>query len=308
MSSSNTHRTSKVLYHSSKNKGIMFIVMSAFCFATMNTFVKLAGDLPSIQKSFFRNVVAIVFAFIVLKKDHLPLRWQKGNLPCLLLRSTFGTIGILCNFYAVDHLLLSDASMLSKLSPFFAIIFSFLLLKEKVSLFQGTAIVAAFIGSLFIIKPSFASAAFQPALVGICGAMGAGCAYTLVRLLSSRKEKGPFIVFFFSTFSCLATLPYLLFSYHPMSPRQLLFLVLAGLAASGGQFAVTAAYSNAPAKEISVYDYSQVVFAAIMGFFLFGQIPDALSVIGYIIICGVSILMFLYNNRKHSSVATEPAK
>ena len=281
-----------------KKRGILFIILSAFCFATMNTFVKLAGDLPSIQKSFFRNLVAILFALAVLKREHLPLRWQKGNLPYLLLRSTFGTIGILCNFYAVDHLLLSDASMLSKLSPFFAIIFSFLLLKEKVNLFQGFAIVTAFIGSLFIIKPSFASASFQPALIGICGAMGAGCAYTLVRYLSSRKEKGPFIVFFFSTFSCLVTLPYLLFSYHPMTLRQLCFLLLAGLAASGGQFAVTAAYSNAPAKEISVYDYSQVVFAAIMGFFLFGQIPDALSFIGYLIICGISIAMFLYNTGK----------
>lgn len=304
--SNKTQRATHALSYSSKNRGIMFIVMSAFCFATMNTFVKLAGDLPSIQKSFFRNLVAIVFAFIVLKKNRLPLRWQKGNLPCLLLRSAFGTIGILCNFYAVDHLLLSDASMLSKLSPFFAIIFSFLLLKEKVSLFQGAAIVTAFIGSLFIIKPSFASAAFQPALVGICGAMGAGCAYTLVRLLSSRKEKGPFIVFFFSTFSCLVTLPYLLFSFHPMTLRQLLFLLLAGLAASGGQFAVTAAYSNAPAKEISVYDYSQVVFAAIMGFFLFGQVPDALSFIGYIIICGISVLMFLYNNHRRPFAAAEP--
>lgn len=303
-----TQRASKALSHSSKNRGIMFIIMSAFCFATMNTFVKLAGDIPSIQKSFFRNLVAVVFALIILKKNHLPLRWQKGNLPYLLLRSTFGTIGILCNFYAVDHLLLSDASMLSKLSPFFAIIFSFLLLKEKVSLFQGAAIVTAFIGSLFIIKPSFASAAFQPALVGLCGAMGAGCAYTLVRLLSSRNEKGPFIVFFFSSFSCLATLPYLLFSYHPMAPKQLLFLLLAGLAASGGQFAVTAAYSNAPAKEISVYDYSQVVFAAVMGFFLFGQVPDALSFVGYLIICGISILMFLYNNHRLPVAAAKPSK
>jgi drug/metabolite transporter (DMT)-like permease len=71
--------------------------------------------------------------------------------------------------------------------------------------------------------------------------------------------------------------------------------MLAGLAASGGQFAITAAYSNAPAKEISVFDYSQIIFAALLGFVLFGQVPDIYSIIGYVTICGASVAMFLYN-------------
>ena len=72
----------------------------------------------------------------------------------MILRATFGTVGILCNFYAVDHLVLSDASMLNKMSPFFVIIFSFLLLKEKMSPAQALAVAGAFIGSLFVIKPT----------------------------------------------------------------------------------------------------------------------------------------------------------
>ncbi len=67
----------------------------------------------------------------------------------MILRATFGTVGILCNFYAVDHLVLSDASMLNKMSPFFVIIFSFLLLKEKMTPAQALAVTGAFIGSLF---------------------------------------------------------------------------------------------------------------------------------------------------------------
>ena len=81
----------------------------------------------------------------------------------------------------------------------------------------------------------------------------------------------------------------------PMTRMQMVILLLAGLSAAGGQFAITAAYSYAPAKEISVYDYSQVIFAAIMGFFLFGQVPDYLSIVGYILICGMAVYMFLYN-------------
>ena len=81
--------------------------------------------------------------------------------------------------------------------------------------------------------------------------------------------------------------------------EQLGFLLLAGLAAAGGQFSVTAAYSFAPARDISVFDYTQVLFAALTGFFLFGQVPDLLSFIGYGIICGISVLMFFYN-KKHA--------
>ncbi len=281
-----------------KYKGILCILGAAFCFALMNTFVRLSGDIPSIQKSFFRNIVAAVFAFIILIKDGVKLSHNKGNLGLLIGRSVLGTIGILCNFYAVDHLVLSDASMLNKMSPFFAIIFSYLFLSERINMVQGLGVIIAFIGSLFIIKPSFSNMAMLPSLIGLLGGISAGAAYTAVRRLGQQGEKGPFIVFFFSAFSCLVTLPYLIFNLHPMTLGQFGFLMLAGLSAAGGQFAITAAYCYAPAKEISVYDYSQVVFSAILGFVLFGQIPDGYSLLGYVLICGMAILMFLYNTGK----------
>lgn len=281
-----------------KYKGILYIVLSAFSFAFMNAFVRLAGDLPSIQKSFFRNLVALIFAAIVLKRSKIGFSYKKENLKLLILRSTFGTLGILCNFYAIDKLVLADASMLNKMSPFFAILFSYLLLKEKIDWVQAISLAGAFVGSLFIIKPSFHNVELIPALAGFAGGMAAGAAYTFVRILGQRGEKGPFIVFFFSSFSCVTTLPFLIFQYHAMSLTQVIYLLLAGLAAAGGQFAITAAYCYAPAKEISIYDYSQIIFSAILGFFLFGQIPDFYSDLGYVIICGMAIFMFLYNTGK----------
>lgn len=281
-----------------KNKGILCILSAAFFFALMSAFVRLAGDVPSIQKSFFRNLVALMFAFIVLIRSEDKLKFNKTNLPFLLIRSICGTIGILGNFYAVDHLLLADASMLNKLSPFFAIIFSLVFLKEKASVLQWCSIVIAFLGSLLIIKPSFSNPDLIPSLIGVVGAMGAGSAYTAVRYLGMRKERGPFIVFFFSTFSCLVVLPYVVMNYHPMTLAQLGCLLLAGLAAAGGQFSVTTAYTYAPAKELSVYDYSQIVFSALFGWVFFGQIPDQYSVLGYLIIFGVSLFMFIRNNKK----------
>ncbi|WP_418482349.1 DMT family transporter [Frisingicoccus sp.] len=277
-----------------KQKGILCILISAFSFALMNLFVQLAGDINPIQKSFFRNLIAFIFAAAILLKGH-DFSYQKRNLKYLFLRSALGTVGILCNYYALGHMLLSDASMLGKLSPFVVLICSYIFLKEKINGFQVFSIVIAFIGSLFIIRPGFSLTEMFPALMGLAGAIAAGGAYTTVRYLGLRGERGPFIVFFFSAFSCVAVLPYILLNFEPMTFYQLGMLMLAGLAASGGQFGVTYAYKFAPAKEISVYDYTMVIFAAILGFFAFGQIPDGLSLIGYMIICGISILMYMYN-------------
>lgn len=287
-----------------KSKAIFCIIASAFCFATMNLFVRLSGDLPSIQKSFFRNFIAALIATFILLRTKEKFQCNVKNLPLLCMRASFGTLGIICNYYAVDHLLLSDASLLQKLSPFFAIVLSAIFLHEKPKPFQIFAVMLAFIGALFVIKPGFSMNLF-PALIGALGGLGAGTAYTCVRKLSLRGERGPFIVFFFSCFSCIVAVPFLLFDYHPMTGQQLGLLLLAGLAAAGGQFSVTAAYSLAPASAVSVYDYTQVLFAAIWGFAFFRQIPDLWSIIGYIIICAVAVMMFLDNQK---TVRTANAK
>lgn len=283
-----------------KYLGIIYIIISAFCFALMNMFVKLSGDLPSIQKSFFRNFIAMIFAAILLIKSGQGFKFKRENLGLLFMRSVFGTLGILCNFYAIDHLVLSDASMLNKMSPFFVIIFSLIFLHEKVNKIQTAAVVIAFLGSLLIIKPSFNLTEFLPALLGFLGGVGAGAAYTAVRQLGKKGENGKLVVFFFSSFSCAVTLPFLIFQYHEMTWLQLIYLLCAGLAASGGQFSITAAYFHAPAKEISVYDYSQIIFAALIGFIVFGDIPDIYSVIGYIIICAMAVMIFIYNNKLYN--------
>lgn len=280
-----------------KYKGIVLIILSAFCFALMSMFVRLAGDVPSIQKSFFRNAVAVVFAAAVLFRQKTRPQLHKDAWICLFLRAFFGTLGILCNFYAVDRLVLADASILNKMSPFFAILCSWAVLKEKITPARMMIVLGAFAGSLFVIKPSFQNASLFPAVIGLLGGLGAGIAYTMVRKLGQLGVKGPFIVFFFSAFSCLATLPYLLFNYHPMTASQFVCLLLAGLSATGGQFTITAAYIYAPAREISVYDYSQIIFSSLLGFLVFGQVPDAWSFVGYVLIVLMAVIMFFYNKR-----------
>lgn len=283
---------------SSKTKGVIFIILSALSFTGMNTFVRLAGDLPTMQKVFFRNFVAMIFAFAAMVKAGDSFKPKKGSLKYLLIRSAAGLAGVFGNFYALDKIELSNASMLNKMSPFFALIFSALFIKEKVKPKQAVAIAVAFIGALFIIKPTFGNADLLASLAGFAGGMAAGGAYTCVRWLGIKGENGRLIVLFFSVFSCVLTVPYLIFDYHYMTTFQWFALLMAGVFAAGGQFSITAAYTHAPSREISVYDYSQIIFAAVVGFFVFGDIPDVWSFVGYFIIIAMAVWMFVYNNRQ----------
>jgi drug/metabolite transporter (DMT)-like permease len=200
------------------------------------------------------------------------------------------------NFYAIDHLVLADANMLNKLSPFFAILFSFFILREKLRAPQILGVLTAFSGALLIIRPTGSNLTLFPAACGALGGLGAGLAYTFVRKMGQNGENGTRIVFWFSLFSCVVTLPYFVTAGVPMTHQQFLILLCAGLCGAGGQFSITKAYYYAPARELSVYEYVQVLFAAVWGRLLFHQTPDLLSFAGYAVIIGTAVVMFLYNN------------
>ena len=197
----------------------------------------------------------------------------------------------------MDHLRIADANILNKLSPFFAILMSIFILKEKPNRIEWLSVLLAFIGAAFVAKPSAGIASF-PALIAILGGFTAGTAYTYVRKLGLEGERGPVVVMFFSAFSTLVLLPNLLLHYHPMTMKQLIFLIFAGMSAAGGQLSITTAYQNAPARDISVFDYSQVVYAAIFGLILFGEIPDVWSIAGYVIIIGTAFAKWYLLTRR----------
>lgn len=273
--------------------GLLYILMAAFFFSLMTLFIRLAGDVPTFQKAFFRNAFAAVLAIILLARSDDKFKIKKGSLPSLFFRASFGVCGIITNFWAIDHLVLSDANILNKMSPFFAIIISVWILKEIPSRFEWGCVVFAFIGAAFVVHPTAGLASF-PALVGMFSGLCAGTAYVFVRKLGIHGERGPVIVCFFSVFSTMVLAPLMITSYTPMTPKQWLFLILCGLSATGGQLGITAAYTHAPAKEISVFDYSQVIFAAIWGLLIFGELPDFYSIIGYIIIIITAVVKWYY--------------
>ena len=280
---------------SNKSKGILCILFAAFGFSLMSFFVRISGDIPTMEKAFFRNAVAIIASLILLIRSGEKIRIKKGCMGDIFLRCVFGTSGLIANFYAIDKLNIADANMLNKLSPFFAILISIPILKEKPKKIDILAVLVAFLGSMLIIRPSGSNIQLVPALIGLYGGFGAGAAYVFVRKLGKKGERTPIIVLCFSIFSTAVSIPFIAVNYVPLKPMQLICLVMAGLSATIGQFGITSAYKYAPAKEISVFDYTQVIFAAILGTLFLGELPQAMSFIGYVIIIGVAVLRWRYN-------------
>lgn len=285
----------------SLRKGILCILLSAFGFALMSIFVRLAdvcggNTLPAVQKALFRNFVAALIAGWAFFRRP-PVKKMEVSLPqgvkgwCdLLLRCTFGTIGIVANFYAISFISIGDSMALNKTAPFFTLLMSWLILGQRMTLRQILCVVGAFVGALAVIKPD-AEMFSGAALVGLLGGFGAGAAYAFLHKLGKAGVDGAFIIFFFSVFSCISCVPFLLAGLAPMTALQVAVLLAAGVCAAIGQFGITWGYRFAEPRQVAVYDYSGIVFAAVLGFMAFGQVPDILSVIGFIVIIAMGFAL-----------------
>ena len=283
---------------SAKSKGVIAITCSALGFALMALFVRLCDDygapVSSFQKSFFRNLVALAIAAVVWSRARAgrreDLRRETKDVLSLkskvlmLLRATLGTIGIFANFYALSHITIAEGQTLNKTAPFFTVLFAWLFLGEKATRRQLLPLLLAFVGVVLIAKPGFAGADAFPLAMGLLGGACAGGAYACVRSLRQHAVDPAFIILFFSAFSCLASVPFMVAGFDPMTWRQVLILFGAGAGAALGQFGITLAYGYAAPREIAVFDYSNILFTAVFGFLFFGQIPDAFSLIGFVAI------------------------
>ncbi len=281
---------------SNKTKAVFSMLISALGFTLMSVTVKYLRDIPLFEKVFFRNLVSLVIAFYLIKKSAVPIFGQKKSQLALFARAGFGLAGVILNFYAITHLTLADSTMLGKLSPIFVTIMACLFLKEKTDKEQIIGIFITFGGALLVIKPEF-SLSIIPSLAGLLSAASAGIAYTLLRYLKD-KESPDTIVFYFSVVSVVGTLPFVLNDYIMPNSTQLMLLLATGLFASIGQFGITYAYKYSKATEVSIYNYSAIVFGIILGFIFFHEIPDMLSLLGGAIIIGVAYYTFRHNQKK----------
>lgn len=281
-------------------KAIVYILISALAFTLMGTVVKLAKDIPTYEKVFFRNIINLIIAVNILRRDKISFWGEKKNRKYLVIRGVLGLLGVICNFYAVTQMNLSDASMLFNLTPFFVTLFAIFFLGERIMKVEYISLIAAFIAVLLVIKPQF-NMGIIGGVAGVVGAACAGGAYTLVSHIN-KKENPVTIVFYFTFVSVILMTPFMVFNFVKPNMTELLLLILVGIFASVGQFMVTLAYKYGKPSEVAIYNYTSIVFAIIIGFAIWREIPDKWSILGSIILIGTGINLYIQKRKALISI------
>lgn len=278
------HRMQKL---SNKKKAIAWMLIYSLSSAFIGIFLREAGDIPLYQKVFVRTFITSIVAFfpyISLKKEDRGIKT-----PFLfVIRAIAGLLGMFALYISYDYISLSDANIISKFSTIILILLSLIILKEPLNKIEISSVIIGFGGVLLVSKPSF-NADLYGYLVAISGACFAAIAYLSVRMIGSRIHPKA-MVFYFAVVSSVILLPFAVFNWMPLTPRQLIFVVLAGIVGVTTQYGLTFAYSYAPAKEVSIYSYTAVIFAAFYDM-LYGVYPDFISIMGYLGIFGASLLL-----------------
>lgn len=273
-----------------RNKGILYMLSSSLFFALMAAAVKFSGDIPTMEKVFFRNIIGFLFSgYRIFKMGE---SFKGNNTRYLSYRGILGFLGVLLYFYAIDHLPLADAVVLNQLNPFFVILLAALFLGEKIKKLQIPAIVSALMGVLFIAQPQF-DYAFLPAALGIASSIFAASAYTMIRHLRLTDTPN-LIVFYFTGISTIITIPFITVGDF-IIPNTITFLSLlsVGIFSTAAQYLMTIAYRYAEAGDLSIYSYGNTVFSILIGILLWGEVPNLMSSIGVIFVLGGAYINYI---------------
>lgn len=281
-----------------KIKAIIYMIISSILFTTMNFFSKLSIGITLYQKAFVANITAVIIISIIILKNKISFIGNKENRKYLIIRGICGVASLIALYYSIDHLILSDSTILAKFSPIFATIFGIFISKDKIDKKQIFFLLITFLGAIFIIKPKF-SLEFFPALIGLFSAASAGMAFTMIRIIRD-KENSYTIIFYNIALATLINFPFMFFSTENYSYKSsFVYMILGGLCIAFGQIFLTLAYKKSPASNIAIYDYIGLIVSGIYGFVVFNEIPDVYSLIGYTIIFTSAILnFFLQKNNK----------
>ena len=262
----------------------------------MAVLVKQVRHLPLMEIIFFRSIPTMLIIPLMIKKTNIS--FLGNNKFILWLRSFIETIGMMAAYYALTVMSLTDATTIFNLSPFFTFFLAGIFLQEKLSLRQIPFLIFAFLGALLVIKPGL-RLDILPALIALVAASCMAISFVCLRHL--RLTDHHFVIVnYFSYISGLLSLIILLVqkSFQLPNLSDCLVLILLGLIGLAAQFTLTKAYQLAPANLISLYIYSQIIFASVFGLLFFKEIPDIFSIIGasFIIISGYLNYRYKLNN------------
>lgn len=271
-------------------KALIPLFGSTILFACLDTTAKVVSyHLPVIEISWFRYVINLLMAIVVLSPFSSPGAWRFDRPVLQIVRALLLTAMTLANFSALYYLQVAEVTSIGFLSPMVITLLSVIFLHEKIGIRRVVAIVVGFLGVLLITQPGFGD--FHPAMLLALASMLSGAVYNLVtRYLAVRVNPGSLVISLAAVPSLLLIPPMLYVWETPSSPLVWGLLIFMGAAGGFGHFLVMTAHRFASAATLAPYVYIQLVWTIISGYLVFADIPSIWTLAG----AGVVIASGLY--------------
>jgi drug/metabolite transporter (DMT)-like permease len=271
--------------HHRNGLGIAYRLMAMACMACLSASVKWTGHrgVPVFEIVFFRNVFAFVPLALYIWRTSgisvLKTRHPLGHLH----RSVVGLTSMCCSFFALQRLALTEATAFTFAAPLFMTALSAVMLRETVGWHRWGAVVAGFMGVLIMVRPEPGHMNVIGAALALAAALGSALAMVQIRQIAVT-EKGATIVFYFTLAGVLVGGAVSLFDWVTPDRDTLIGLILGGLAGGVGQLFLTEAIRVAPVGVVAPFDYSQLIWATILGFLIWGELPRTATLTGALVV------------------------
>ena len=277
--------------------GVAFKVLSAFLFTVMSALIKLVGDVfPTGQIVFARSFFALIPVIVMLAwRRELELAVRTRRPGAHIQRAVVGVTTMFGSFAALAYLPLPDVTAIGYASPLITVILAVVLLKERVRIYRWTAVCVGLIGVLIVLWPYLGGGArsgreAMGALLALTAAAGAALAMIQVRRLTATEHTST-IVFYFSAFSALIGLATLPFGWIVPTGAQAALLVAIGLLGGVAQLFLTESYRHADASLIAPFEYTTILWATVLGYAMFGDVPSRLVAVGSGVVIAAGIFV-----------------
>lgn len=267
-------------------RGIILAVASGAFFASMHGSVRLLSrDLDAMEIAFFRALFGFLFFAPILLRTRLSIL-RTTRLPLHMLRGIFNGGSLLCWFTALSLLPLGDATALSLMGPLFVGLGAMFILGESVKGPRWAALAVGFAGALVIVRPGFQEINLGVALV-LVSMLLVTCSKLIAKALS-RTDQPSTIVAYLSLTMMVPSGVAMFFVWQMPTLEQLLFMMLIGFLGSTGHLLLTTAYKIADISAVEPVVFARLIWAAIVGWFLFAEFPGIWIWLGGALIVGAS--------------------
>ncbi|HET7334818.1 MAG TPA: DMT family transporter [Rhizomicrobium sp.] len=290
--------------------GIALKLGATFAFSLMYTVIKLAGDVPIGQVVFFRAFFALVPLFAFAAFTVGPRAVMRTNHPVLhIARSGAGVASMFLNFTALSLLPLADLTAFSFVMPIFAVVLSVILLHEKVGRYRWGAVLVGFTGILLMIEPHGGIAAVigHGASPGAAMALGAAFLSAFVVIFirqMSATERSETIVFYFMATCTIVGAISMIWDRVSLTPMMAMWLVLCGLLGGIGQLCMTFSYRYAAPSLLAPFDYAAMVWAVLLGYFVFTEVPEIMVMAGSAVVIAAGLFIVWRERQLHRPSAS----